>query len=51
MERVIAFVRRAARDPSLSGFTIHCRRGISRSTAVALGVIYSIVEDEDREAD
>ena len=48
VERVIAFVQRATRDPSLSGFTVHCWRGISRSTAVALGVIYMVVKDEER---
>lgn len=48
VQRVIGFVRHATRDPKFTGFTIHCWRGISRSTAVALGVIYSIVKDEER---
>ena len=48
VDRIIDFVRRAAGDPKLTGFTVHCWRGISRSTAVALGLIYSILKDEER---
>jgi len=29
-----------------SGYTIHCWRGISTSTAVALGLLYILCEDE-----
>jgi predicted protein tyrosine phosphatase len=48
VERVIAFVRQAVCDPDLTGFTIHCRRGISRSAAIALGILYMILKDEER---
>lgn len=34
----------------MTGFTIHCWRGISRSTAVAIGVIYMFFKDEEKAA-
>lgn len=45
---VIAFVRNAVKDPEFTGFTIHCWRGVSRSTAVALGILYMISKNEER---
>jgi hypothetical protein len=34
-----------------SGYTIHCWRGVSRSTAIALGYLYLIHGDEQRAVD
>lgn len=36
---------------SATGYTIHCHAGISRSTAVALGIAYLITGDERAAAD
>lgn len=46
VEKVIEFVKRAVGDPELTGFTIHCWRGVSRSSAVALGIAYMLYGDE-----
>ena len=31
-----------------TGYTIHCWRGVSRSTAIALGYLYMIYRDEEK---
>ncbi len=46
--RVLRFIRQ---NPNASGFDIHCWQGISRSTAVALGILYSLYRDEERASD
>jgi predicted protein tyrosine phosphatase len=48
VRKVIRYVKRT-RDEA-SGYTIHCWRGISRSTAVALGVLYMLRGDEQAAA-
>lgn len=47
---VIKFVKKASKDPDLTGFTIHCWRGVSRSAAIATGIIYWILKDEEKTA-
>lgn len=44
--KIYDFFERTIKDESLDGYTIHCRRGISRSAAVALGLIYLITKNE-----
>jgi len=44
--QTIGFVRWALSDPALTGFTIHCWRGVSRSSAIAAGIIYMVLRDE-----
>ncbi len=44
--KIYDFFERTIRDKSLTGYTIHCRRGISRSAAVALGLIYLVIKNE-----
>lgn len=47
---VVHFVKNAVKDPDFTGFTIHCWRGVSRSSAIALGVIYMFVKDKEKAA-
>ena len=47
-ERVVEFVRRT--KDTASGYTIHCWHGHSRSTAVALGVLYMLLGSEEEAA-
>ena len=42
------FFNSVVKDPGLTGFTIHCWRGISRSSAIAAGIIYMVLNDEAR---
>ena len=49
IRRVIRFFRRTA--GAATGYTIHCWRGISRSTAIALGYLYLIHGDEQLAVD
>jgi predicted protein tyrosine phosphatase len=51
IERVYRFVKESVQDPHCNGFTVHCWRGISRSTAIAFGIIYMILKDERASAD
>ncbi len=46
--RVIDFVKRTKNRAT--GYTIHCWQGHSRSTAVALGVLYMLLGSEERAA-
>ena len=44
--RTIGFFNNAVRDPDFTGFTVHCWRGVSRSAAIATGIVYLILGDE-----
>lgn len=44
IKRVYRFYKRTHKKAD--GYTIHCWRGVSRSTAVALGLLYLIYQDE-----
>ena len=46
--KIFDFFERTCRDTSLTGYTIHCRRGISRSAAVALGLIFLVIKNEQQ---
>jgi predicted protein tyrosine phosphatase len=46
IRRVQTFVGESRLSKGFTGFTIHCWRGVSRSAAVALGIIYSEEGDE-----
>ncbi|NBB90316.1 MAG: hypothetical protein GVY23_03805 [Spirochaetes bacterium] len=48
VRRAIRFFRRTRGEAS--GYTIHCWRGISRSTAIALGYLYMITGSEGEAA-
>jgi len=45
IEKVIEFFN-STKDFA-TGYTIHCRQGVSRSTAVALGILYMIYRSEN----
>jgi predicted protein tyrosine phosphatase len=49
VKKVIKFFRKTRKDAT--GYAIHCWRGVSRSSAVALGILYMIYEDEQRAVD
>ena len=49
IRRAIRYFRRTA--GSATGYTIHCWRGVSRSTAIALGYLYLIHGDEQLAVD
>ena len=49
VRRAIRYFRRTA--GSATGYTIHCWRGVSRSTAIALGYLYLIHGDEQLSVD
>jgi predicted protein tyrosine phosphatase len=49
VRRVIRFFNRTCREAD--GYTLHCWGGVSRSTAVALGILYLITGSENEAAD
>ena len=49
VRRVIRFFN-GTRDEA-TGYAIHCWRGVSRSTAIALGVLYMMYHDEQKAVD
>ena len=48
---IFEYFSNSVKEDSFTGFTIHCWRGVSRSTAVALGLIYLITNDESEAAE
>jgi len=48
VEKVLAFVETTKHEAT--GYTIHCWRGISRSTAVAFGILFYFLRDEQKAA-
>jgi len=49
VRKAIKFYKKTSNEAT--GYTIHCWRGISRSTAIALGYLYLIHGDEQKAAD
>lgn len=50
IKRVYKFYNKAIKHPHFTGFTVHCWSGISRSSAVALGLAYLMISDEEAAA-
>ena len=51
VKRAYRFYKKAIKSPHFTGFTVHCWRGVSRSSAIALGLAYLMTRDEKQAAD
>jgi hypothetical protein len=46
--KVINFVENAKKEENFTGLVVHCWRGMARSTAIALGILFMDLEDEEK---